>query len=172
MSWLVAALLAVALAVSGVPKAFSQQDDAVKQTLVINYPNSGISLTGKGGAPYRGLVYVKIYPVSPALVKQYGAGPIASAELLASGRDVRKLPLGEYEVHFAVRSGGELKTYILRDVILRADRAGALVVEMNSDAKTTVIGGDMTAQQMADTIRQLQQEVAALKQEIAALKGK
>src|SRR5581483_3650184 len=99
--------------------------------------------------------------VGPDLVKKYGAGPIASAELAASQRDVRLLPLGEYEVHFSMRTGSELKTFILRDVILRADRANGIVVEMNSDAKTTIIGGAMTAQQMADGIRQLQQEVGA-----------
>ena len=169
---LVLTLLAFALSWCGIQKAFSQQDDAPKQTLVIHYPNSGILLNGKTGAIYRGIVYVKVYPVTPALVRRYGAGPIAAAELTASMRDVRMLPLGEYEVHFAIRNDSELKTYILRDVILRADRANSLTVQMNAEAKTTIVGGDMTAQQMADSLRQLQQEVGDLKQEVARLRQK
>ncbi len=159
----------VALLGSGAQQASAQQD-AAKQTLVIRYPNSGIALSAAGGPPYRGIVYVKIYPVSPDLVKRYGAGPVAAAELSASQRDVRLLPLGEYEVHFAVRKGVELKTFILRNVILRADRADTIGVEMSDEAKTTIIGGDMTAQQMAETIRQLQSDLAALKQQVADLK--
>ncbi|HZP81279.1 MAG TPA: hypothetical protein VFB21_06560 [Chthonomonadaceae bacterium] len=171
MSLTVLLLLAFALSWSGIQRAVSQQDNERKQTLVIGYPTQGIVIEGSPRR-YTGVIYVKIYPVGPDLVKKYGAGPIASAELAASQRDVRLLPLGEYEVHFSMRTGSELKTFILRDVILRADRANGIVVEMNSDAKTTIIGGAMTAQQMADGIRQLQQEVGALKQEVAALKRK
>ena len=162
---LILLLLALGLTWSGVQTATSQQDDERKQTLVIGYPHSGIVLDSKSktALPYRGLIYVKVYPVSPNLVKKYGAGPISSAELSASMRDVRMLPLGEYEVHFSLRTNGELKTYIYRDLILRADRAASIVVEMNSEAKTTIIGGVMTAQQMAESIRQLEKEVAELK---------
>ena len=159
------ALFAFGLMWVGALKAVSQQENEQKQTLVIGYPNSGIVLDSKATPPvrYRGTIYVKVYPISPNIVKKYGAGPIASAELSASMRDVRLLPLGEYEVHYSMRTNGELKTYIYRDLILRSDRAASLVVEMNSDAKTTIIGGDMTAQQMAESIRQLQREVADLK---------
>jgi hypothetical protein len=81
-------------------------------------------------------------------------------------------PLGEYEVQFAMRTGSELKTFILRDVLLRADRGSLLTVEMNADAKTTIIGGDLTAQQMVEYIRALQKEVTTLQQEVAELKKK
>lgn len=171
MSLIVLLLLAFALSWSGIQKAVSQQDNERKQTLVIGYPTQGIVIEGSP-RKYTGIIYVKVYPVSPDLVQKYGAGPIASAQLAASQRDVRQLPLGQYEVHFAMRTGGELKTFILRDVILRADRANGITVEMNGDAKTTIIGGDITAQQMADSLRQLQKEVADLKEEVAALKRK
>ncbi|THF86575.1 hypothetical protein E7T09_10745 [Deinococcus sp. KSM4-11] len=142
------------------------------QTLVINYPNSGV-LSGKVGSPmYRGLVYVTIVPASADLVRQYGSGPVAATELGPSQRDVRTLPLGTYEVRYAVRNGSELRTFILRDVILRADRGNALVVEVNTDAKTTIVGGDLSAQQMATMIRQLQAQVATLQQQVTALTPK
>ncbi|MCC6442434.1 MAG: hypothetical protein IT210_03140 [Armatimonadetes bacterium] len=164
-------LLALALVWNGSQKAVSQQGNEPTQTLVIGYPTQGIIINGSG-TRYTGVIYVKIYPASESLVKKYGSGPIASAELAASQRDVRQLPLGNYEVHYAMRTGGELKTFILKDVILRADRANALTVEMNSDAQTTVIGGDMTARQMSESIRQLQAEAASLKSDIAELKRK
>ena len=172
ISVIVLALMAFALSLAGIQKATSQQDDERKQTLVIGYPNSGILIDGKGSTPYRGMLYVKIFPVSPNIVKKYGAGPIASAELAASQREVCQLPLGEYEVRYSLRNNGELKTFILRDVILRADRAVSLTVEMNNEAKTTIVGGDMTAQQMADSIRQLQREIGDLRQEVTRLKQK
>lgn len=93
-----------------------------------------------------------------------------TAELSASQRTVAQLPLGEYEVRYGMRTGSELKTFIVRDVILRADRVMNLLVEMNDEAQATIVGGDMTAQQMADTIRQLQKEVEDLKKEVATRK--
>jgi len=71
-----------------------------------------------------------------------------------------------------LRIGSELRTFVLRDVILRSDRGSSLTVEMNGEAKTTIIGGDMTAQQMAGSIRKLQEEFAAARREIAELKRK
>ncbi|MES2463160.1 MAG: hypothetical protein V4671_21460 [Armatimonadota bacterium] len=158
------------------PRALAQQDDSKKQTLVIGYPTTGIVIKQAGAATdakkYLGIIYVKVFPVSPDLVRRYGAGPMVSAELTASARTVNQLPLGQYEVRYGMRTGSELKTFIVRDVILRADRGTSLLVEMNDEAKTTIVGGDMTAQEMADTIRQLRQEIADLKREITTLKAK
>lgn len=168
----VLAICAIALFWANTPHAFTQQDTSKKQTLVIGYPNSGIVIKGSGtdATRYQGLIYVKVFPVSPDLIKKYGSGPAVTAELSASQRTVAQLPLGEYEVRYGMRTGSELKTFIVRDVILRADRAMNLLVEMNDEAKATIVGGDMTAQQMADTIRQLQKEVEDLKKEVATRK--
>ncbi len=167
-------LYAIALLWTIIPSAAAQQDDSKKQTLVIGYPNSGIVIKGTGtdATRYRGLIYVKVFPVGADLVKRYGPGPLVNAELTASGRTVNQLPLGEYEVRYGMRTGSELKTFIVRDVILRADRATSLMVEMNDEAKATIIGGDMTAQQMADMIRQLRQEVDDLKKQVTLLNQK
>src|SRR5262249_41635751 len=118
----VVALLATGMLWSGMRPAVSQQDNEPKQTLIIGYPTQGIIIEGTGpiAVRYKGIILVKIYPVSSNLVRKYGAGPIASAELGPSQRDVRQLPLGEYEVHFSMRDASELKTYILREVILRS----------------------------------------------------
>ena len=159
----VAFLLSAALTAAPVAQA-----QAGTQTLVINYPNSGASM-GTQAAPYTGLVYVKVFPADPELIKKYGAGPVSSAELRPSARDVRQLPLGRYEVQFAYRVGSELKTMVLRDVILRADRSDALTVALN-DAKTTIIGGDPSIRQMAEMIRELQAQVKALQAQVEALK--
>ena len=165
---------AALLLLSAAAPSRAQQDDSKKQTLVIGYPNSGVVIKGTGtdATRYRGLIYVKVFPISPELVKRYGAGPMVTAELAASARTVNQLPLGEYEVRYGMRTGSELKTFIVRDVILRADRGTSLSVEMNAESKATIIGGDMTAQEMADTIRALQQEIADLKKQVAILKGK
>jgi hypothetical protein len=171
MSLIALILLSFALSWAGIQRAVSQQDDERKQTLVIAYPNPFITISGTT-TKYAGLIYVKVYPISPGLVKKYGAGPVATAELSASQRDVVLLPLGEYEVHYAMRTGSELKTFILKDIILRPDRATGLLVEMNADAKTTIIGGDMSLQQIEGGLRQLQSEVSELKQEVARLKQK
>ena len=162
ISLIVLLLLAFALTWSGVQRAVSQQEEERKQTMVIGYPNPSIVISGSG-TRYGGIIYVKVYPISPNLVKRHGSGPIATAELGPSQRDILQLPLGEYEVHYAMRTGSELKTFILRDVILRAERGSTLIVEMNADAKTTIIGGSQTVQQMEESIRQLQKEVADLK---------
>ena len=154
------------MTVSGEPQgALAQRAPVPTQTLVINYPNPGVP-SGKVGSPmYKGLVYVSIVPAT-------GSAPVATAELSPSQRDVRVLPLGTYEVRFAVRNGSEMKTFILRDVILRADRAHSLVVEVNQDARTTIVRGDLSAQQMATLIRQLQSQVSALEQQVATLTPK
>ncbi|AIZ44761.1 hypothetical protein QR90_06125 [Deinococcus radiopugnans] len=156
-------------ALGGSPAASAQTTpQPATQTLVINYPNSGANM-GAQTAPYKGLVYVKVFAADPELIKKYGAGPVSAAELTPSGRDVRQLPLGRYEVQFAYRVGSELKTFVLRDVILRPDRAGALTVELN-DAKTTIVGGDPSIRQMAEMIGQLQAQVKDLQAQVAALK--
>lgn len=160
------ALLALLLTGASAPQGAAAQPAAGStQTLVIGYPNPGVP-SGKSGSPlYKGLVYVTIVPAT-------GSAPVASAQLTPSQRDVRVLPLGTYEVRFAVRNGSELKTFIVRDVILRADRANALTVEVNLDAPTTIVGGDMSAQQMATLIRQLQAQVVTLEQRVSALTPK
>lgn len=159
-------VLPLLAALAGAPPAFAQAPQAT-QTLVINYPNSG-AVVGPQTAPYKGLVYVKVFPADPDLIGKYGAGPISAAELTPSQRDVRQLPLGRYEVQFAYRVGSELKTFVLKDVILRADRSDALTVELG-DARTTVVGGDLSVQQMAELIRQLQAQVKALQQKVEGL---
>lgn len=158
-------LLAFAMCWSGVQRASGQQEQGLKQTLVIYYPNPSIIIAGNGttATRYGGLIYVRVFPASPELVSKRGTGTIVSTELAPSQRVVSQLPVGKYDIHFSVRTGSELKTLIKRDVTLRADSANYVSVEMNSDAKTTVIGGDMSAQEMADSIRQLQKEVAGLK---------
>lgn len=165
-----AVLVSLLTATLGAGPAASAQTtpQTATQTLVINYPNSGASM-GTQAAPYTGLVYVKVFPADPELVKKYGAGPVSSAELRPSARDVRQLPLGRYEVQFAYRVGSELKTFILRDVILRADRSDALTVVLN-DAKTTIVGGDPSIRQMTEMIRELQAQVKELQAQLAALK--
>ncbi|GGR27933.1 hypothetical protein GCM10008957_44000 [Deinococcus ruber] len=148
------------------------QSPALTQTLVIGYPDGGVP-SGKVGSPlYRGIVYVTVFATSPDLVRQYGTAPVVSAELGPRQRDVRTLPLGTYEVHFAVRNGSELRTFILRNVILRADRGSSLTVEVNLDAATTIVGGTMTAEQMEALIRALQARISALEQRVSALTPK
>ncbi len=163
MSLIVLLLLAFALSWSAMRKAVSQQSTEPKQALGVIYPNSGILISGSG-TRYGGIIYVKVFPVSEELVQKYGSGPMVSVELNPSQRDGRQLPLGKYEVHFAMRTGSEMKTFILRDVILRADGPCLLTVEMNADAKTTIVGGDTTVQQMEESLHKLQQEVTELKQ--------
>lgn len=160
-----ALVLLLSAALTAASPALAQ---AGTQTLVINYPNGGATM-GTQAAPYTGLVYVKVFAADPELIKKYGAGPVSSAELRPSARDVRQLPLGRYEVQFAYRVGSELKTMVLRDVILRADRSDALTVALN-DAKTTIIGGDPSVRQMAEMIRELQAQVKALQAQVEALK--
>lgn len=62
---------AIALFWAYTPHAFTQQDTSKKQTLVIGYPNSGIVIKGSGtdATRYQGLIYVKVFPVSPDLIK-------------------------------------------------------------------------------------------------------
>jgi hypothetical protein len=171
LSAIVLAVLATGILWTGARKAASQQENEPKQTLVIGYPNPAIVINGSG-TRYNGIIYVKVFAITPALVRKSGPGPIATAELAPSQRHISQLPLGEYEVQYAMRTGSELKTFIVRHVILRPEQATALTVEMNADAKTTIVGGDMSAQQMEDSIRQLMSEVASLKREVAELKRK
>ena len=153
ISLIVLTVLAFALLWSGAQRAVSQ-DDARKQSLVINYPNPSIVVSNAGSTPvrYGGIIYVSVFQAGGDASKK----PVATAELTPSQRDIVMLPLGEYEVHFGMRTGSTVKTFILRNIILRPERASQVTVEMNADAKTTIIGGDMTAQEMADAIRQLQ----------------
>jgi hypothetical protein len=141
-----------------------------KQALVIGYPNPGIAISDAVPV-YKGMIYVKVYSVGPGGAAG-GGSPVVTAELTPSQRTVSQLPLGEYEVHYAIRKGSELTTLIHRNVILRADYPANMVVEMNADAKTTIIGGDWTAQRMTESIKGLQAEVSALKKELADLKRK
>jgi len=169
-----AALAVLGLSWGGVRTAFSKQDAERRQTIAIGYPTTGIATGGNDerGRPrrYLGIVYVRVTPVGADLVRKYGAGPMVTAELSASRRTVNQLPVGEYEVSFGMRTGSEMKTFVVRDVLLRPDAPSSLIVEMNGEAQTTIVGGDMTARQMADGIRGLQAEVTALKQEVAKLK--
>jgi hypothetical protein len=163
-----AMIIAGGLLCAGTGRAVSQRDDERKQTLIVHYPNPMIMINKT--TRYNGMIYVKVYAVGTTPGKKNG--PVATAELSPSMRDVMQLPLGEYEVHYAMRTGSELHTFILKDVILRAERGTALSVEMNSDAKTTIIGGDMSAQQMADGVRESMREIASLRAELAAVKRK
>jgi hypothetical protein len=169
LSLAVLTVLALALLWMSTPQAASQLVEK-KQTLVIGYPNPGIVISDSVPV-YKGLIYVKVYPAR-AGIAETGGVPIVSAELSPSQRTVSQLPLGEYEIHYAIRKGSELTTLIHRNVILRPEYAANLVVEMNADAKTTIIGGDWTAQRMTETIKGLQAEVAALRKELADVKRK
>lgn len=169
-SLVVLTLLAGGLLWVGTPRAASQLVEK-KQALVIGYPTTGIVISDRVPI-FKGTIYVKVYPVGAQGAEKNGASPIVAAELHPSQRSVSQLPLGVYEVHYAMRNGGELTTLIHRDVTLRAEQAASMVVEMNADAKTTIIGGDWTAQRMTESIKSLQAEVAALKKELADLKRK
>lgn len=155
-------LLAFGLCWGGIQKAVSQQEQERKQALIVGYPNPAIVISGSG-TRYGGVIYDSVYPISPDIIKKNGAGPIATGELYPSQRHVWQLPLGMYEVHFEMRTGSELKTFVRRDVLIRPEGATSVTVEMNADAKTTIIGGDTTVQQMEESIAQLQKEVATLK---------
>jgi hypothetical protein len=171
ISLIVLTVLIFALLWSGVQKAVSQQDEERKQALAIGYPNPSIIISGTN-TRYGGIIYVEVYPITPSLVRKHGAGPLVTAELNPSQRGVWQLPLGEYEVHYQMRTGSELKTFIVRQVILRPEGAGVLTVEMNADAKTTIIGDDMSVREMEELIRQSAKEIADLKEEVARLKQK
>src|SRR5579871_2957480 len=109
MSLIVLTLLAFALSWSATQKAGSQQDQERKQALAIGYPNPVITISGSG-TKYGGIIYDSVYPVSPDIIKKNGSGPIATGELNPSQRHVWQLPLGMYEVRFAMRTGSEMKT--------------------------------------------------------------
>jgi hypothetical protein len=163
------AMIGTCLAFGNRPAADSLQNGM--QTLIVHYPNPKINIASSGNPPkyYAGLIYVKIFAVGAGGV-QSGQKPVATAELGPSARTVRQLPLGDYEVWYEMRDGSTLKTFIMRDVILRADGGQALSVEMNGEAATTIIGGEMTAKEMADSIRDLRAQVSSLKEEVAKLK--
>ncbi len=164
------ALVAFTLLWLGTPRAASQLVDR-KQALVINYPNPGIVISDARPV-YKGTIYVKVYPAGSSGALTGDTPPLVAAELNPSQRSLSQLPQGEYEVHYAIRKGSELNTLIHRNVVLRADHAVSMTVEMNADAKTTIIGGDLTAQRMAESLRSLQAEVATLKQQLSELKRK
>lgn len=183
-----AALAVFAFALSLTVKANAQdaapdisQDPGPKQPIRIHY-GAGVILEGKGddAVKYKGLIYLKIFPVSARLVKKYGAGPAYSNEIhpTSGGMGVSdevanpSLPLGKYEVHFSMREGDTMRTCIKRDVLLTANGEANVEVEMSGTTRTLMIGGDdMTAQQMRDSILQLKQQIASLQAEVAALKG-
>jgi hypothetical protein len=165
MSLVTVALLALALFWSGVHSAISQSTEERKSALSVGYPNPAI-LIGGSGAPYKGIIYVSVYPSVSNSVPKQGTGPVATAELTPSQRAVWQLPLGTYEVRFGMRTGSEMKTFILRDVILRTEGASLLTVEMNADARTTIVGGDRSVQEIEDDIRHLLREVADLKKKV------
>ena len=150
-----------------------------KQNLTLLYPNDGIVLEGKGDdvVRYKGIIYVKVYPVSARLKKELGEGPVFSNELqpgyLGDGdrRPALRLPLGEYEVHFSMRDADDLRTCIKRNVILTRDTAPLVTAELSGTAKTLVIGGDISFQEMENAVYELAVEVKELKAEVAALKG-
>jgi hypothetical protein len=167
LSLTVLGLLGFALLWQATPKAASQLVEK-KQALVIGYPTTGIVISDQVPV-YKGIIYVKVYPSGAGLGGASGS-PVVAAELAPSQRTVSQLPYGEYEVHFAMRKGSELTTLIHRDVILRADQPANMIVEMNADAKTTIVGGVWTAQRMVERIKDLLGEVAALKKEVAELK--
>ena len=183
-----AALAVFVMALSIVPKARAQdaaqdisQDPGPKQPIRIHY-GAGVILEGKGddAVKYKGLIYLKIFPVSARLIKKYGAGPAYSNEIhpTSGGMGVSdevaspSLPLGKYEVHFSMREGDTIRTCIKRDVLLTANGEANVEVEMSGTTQTLIIGGDdMSAQQMRDSILQLKQQVAALQAEVAVLKA-
>jgi len=162
-------VLALALLWLGARSASSQLVEK-KQALIVGYSTIGIVISDKEPV-YKGAVYVKAYQISPPNPDAKG-GPVVAAELYPSQRAVWQLPQGEYEVHYAIRKGSELTTLIHRNVLLRPEGATSMAVEMNGDAKTTIIGGDWTAQHMTEAIKALQAEVASLKREVADLKRK
>ena len=154
---LCAATIAAGLGWSGIERASSQQTPR-QQALVVHYPNPAIVINGTGQR-YGGLIYVSVYAAGASA----GTAPIVTSELGPSARSVWQLPLGAYEVRFGMREGSNLKTFVMRDVILRPEGASLLQVEMNSDAKTTIIGGDMSIQEMQSAIRRLSADVDQLK---------
>lgn len=166
LSFVAVVTLAFAFLWSGVHTAVSQQAEERKQALAVGYPNPAI-LIGGSGVPYKGIIYVSVYPASPGLAAKQGSGPVATAELYPSQRAVWQLPLGTYEVRFGMRTGSEMKTFIVRDVILRPEGASLLAVEMNADAKTTIVGGDMSIQEMENSIKRMQTDVAELKKKVS-----
>jgi hypothetical protein len=152
-----ATVVAAGLCWSGIERASSQQT-ARQQALVVHYPNPAIVINGSGQR-YGGLIYVSVYAVGASA----STAPVVTSELGPSARSVWQLPLGVYEVRYGMRTGSELKTFIVRDVILRPEGASTLSVEMNADAKTTIIGGDMSIQEIQSAIRRLSGDVEQLK---------
>jgi hypothetical protein len=160
---IIATLAVASLFASLAPTATAQTEERT-QTLYVTYPGTGVILSGKGkdAVTYRGTVHVEVFPISSKLKAKQEEGPVAIEDITSVGSRLDlKLPVGQYEVHFSMREGDELRTTI-KPVILRADGASAVEVDF-SPAKTLIYGGDMTARQMADSIRQLQKEVANLK---------
>jgi hypothetical protein len=166
LNFAAAAMLAAGLCWSGIQRAASQQTTK-QQALIVGYPNPAIIITGSGQR-YGGIIYVSVYAAGPSA----STAPVATSELGPSARSVWQLPLGVYEVRYGMREGGNLKTFIVRDVILRPEGATSLVVEMNADAKTTIIGGDMSVQEMQSAIKRLSTDVSGLRSDVDQLKKK
>ncbi|MCW3054424.1 MAG: hypothetical protein JWN14_3594 [Chthonomonadales bacterium] len=161
MSLTAVGFLAFALLWNGVHSAHSQE--ARKTALAIGYPNPALIINGSG-TRYGGIIYVSVYAADRGPAQ--GGAPVVTSELTPSARSVWQLPLGTYEVRYEMRTGSEMKTFIVRDVILRPEGASVLTVEMNADAKTTIVGGDMSVREMEEGLRRLTAEVAELKKKV------
>lgn len=166
LSVLVLAVLAVFTLASS---AFAQSEEH-KGTLRVFNPNPLI-LSGKGddAVRYEGPVHVQVFPASLELRKKAGDDLVGSEDVAQGGAKDFTLPVGRYEVDFSIRDGVEMKTTIKTVVIHNNDISG-LVADFSA-AKTLIYGSGMTAQQVADAIKQLQQQIAALQAAVAALKG-
>ena len=154
-----------------------------KQSLNIYDPEGGIVLEGKGddAVKYTGLIYVKVFPVSPRLIKKFGAGPFFEAETYPSGVIYNgnragtiggQFPLGEYEVDFSMRDGDTMRICIKRGILLTANGGANVQAEMSGTAKTLVIGGDVSYQTLENAVGGMARQVAALQAEVDVLKGK
>ena len=79
------------------------------------------------------------------------------------------LSLGRYELQFTTRDGKETKT-TFETLVLRSDAESAVVIDF-STAKTLVIGGTLSMQQLENAVLYLDRHIIALQAEVAALKG-
>ena len=168
--FVLATLAVVVMALSLAPKATALNEDR-ERTVTISYPASGIVLSSKGedAVILRSTVHVQAFPLSPELKNKYGDDPIASEDVTCGNNLRFTLPLGRYELQFTTRDGKETKTTI-EALVLRSDAESAVVIDF-STAKTLVIGGTLTMQQLENAVLYLDRRVIALQAEVAALKG-